>query len=229
MPQFNHNKKEEINPGLLAQGIESELEKIAQNPETEKKVEIELHPEKPEEVTEFEQIKPEQEQIKIIPSSSILSNEEMDELEKLEKERDERILAERETARMEELKRKQTESKKIESPLENPELAQMAKKIEPMKRAVEAFIKNYSAFNAITEGKIDPSGLTEEAAKEVLEKLPKDQMEKLISYVSSEIAPFYLSTLPPHEKQLWIEGLRKFTSGAVKIVIDEVLNRSYSH
>lgn len=268
MPQFNNKPEQRPDPGLLAQGIEEKLEQLSKNPEIEKRIEIELRPEKPEEVFEVESLESptekqillcpscrqpldasgkcqtrlcerfqetimqpqaQPEQTKLIPSSSILTNEEMDELERLEEERDKRILAEREEARLAELSKRKLESQKVEAVGENLELAQIAKKIEPLKRDVESFIKNYPAFDSVIEGKkIDPSKLNEEETKEVLGRLSKDEMEKLVKHVASDIAPFYLSTLNANEKQLWIEGLRKFTSGAVKEVIDKVLKNYYN-
>lgn len=71
--QFNKNPEKKLgqNPDIesIAKGVEEELEKMSENPEVEKPVVIEMHLEKPEEITEVEPLEfPKEKQALICPN-----------------------------------------------------------------------------------------------------------------------------------------------------------------
>jgi len=171
-----------------------------------------------------------QEQIKLVPSSANLTDEQVLEIERITEERDKKFAEEREKIRLATLEQSSgLENPVVEAPVENPELIKIKEKMKPVVKEVESFLKNYSAFNTPDGKKIDPSKLNKEEAEEVLGRLSKDEKDRMINHIAAEIIPFYLAAANLNEKQLWIEGLEKFTSGATKIVISEALRKNYSH
>lgn len=170
--------------------------------------------------------KVQQEKVELVPSSAILDDEQVLEIERVTEERDRKFAAERAKIRLETLEKAQkSEVEKIEAPSENPELIKIKEKMQPVIKEVEQFMKNYRVFAGI-----NPSVLNPEIAEEKLRTLGEDR-EKLVSHVASNIIKFYidLEKLTANEKSSWIEGLEKFTSGATKIVISEALRKQYDH